>query len=221
LQRAQTMRWKRPRKPWTAKELADLDIPAPEFVDGKVVHDTEQRQKFFAESYRRTGYRIDELIPLGHALQLITGLHSSGRAREKAVQYLMHGFYWHNSKMLLQEFGVLKSTEAVLEEDDSGRKSTVLRARGMMYHRSFSPIPATLEAIEKAWQPFVEPLKPWKFSKREAEQYLNLYKDGLTWWQFISLGKMLATAKLKIRTRANRRPRQEETKRFRKKEEKG
>jgi hypothetical protein len=94
------------------------------------------------------------------------------------------------------------------------RKSGELKGVGAIYCGELSDIPATSEAIEKAANELSTKVTLRKFSRRQAERYLDLYKEGLTSWQFIKLAKLLASAKQRIGVRSRRRPRRAKTKQF-------
>jgi hypothetical protein len=74
-------KWTRPDKPWSTADLVSLHIPI----------DAEQRKEFAQFYQQKTGYALEESMPLEHALELITGAHKPGRALEIAVHYLMFG----------------------------------------------------------------------------------------------------------------------------------
>jgi hypothetical protein len=117
------MSWTRPRKPWRARELAQLVIPAPDDIQGW--------KTLRATFYEKTGYRWgDNRIQLGHVLQLITGTYRTSTARKKAVEYLMRGPYLPDVTELLRKFGLRESTEAAIKKDAKARKRRLRAGKG-------------------------------------------------------------------------------------------
>jgi hypothetical protein len=186
------MSWKPPTKPWTARELVRLVVPVCLLVNNKAVIDNRRRQRFFAEYYQRTGYEFDAVMQLGHALRLITGWWTTERAWQQAVKYLMYGVFCSDSEAFSREFNEPPQIDVTI--------GTIRIVRQL---QKFPPV--LLENLIK--DEFSMPLKIRKFTKVEAEQYLQQYKEGLTSWQFIGLGQLLARVKERIRAEANRRAR--------------
>jgi hypothetical protein len=74
-------KWTRPAEPWSTTELINLQIPI----------DPKRREQFAKLYQQKTGYALEEIILLEHALMLITGSHKPRQATEIAVRYLMSG----------------------------------------------------------------------------------------------------------------------------------
>jgi hypothetical protein len=71
-----------PRKRWTTREWAQLLIP---------MIGTPEYERFETRYLEATGYRFDEPIPLGHALQLVTREPRPSSARKQTIKYLAKG----------------------------------------------------------------------------------------------------------------------------------
>jgi hypothetical protein len=86
-----------PVRRWTTQELAHLVIPNPRT-------NPEDYTEFVIRYREATGYGYTEIMPLNHALRLITGVARTPLAWKRAKQYLAWGIpsyhHWDNEEAM-------------------------------------------------------------------------------------------------------------------------